>query len=57
MTRQQATVLANRIGEVLCIEDVVGEIIESIAETLSPADVFTEDQLDQWARDNDYAKE
>ncbi len=48
--------LTESIIKALVLEDVMDEIIHAVSEHLSPEDVFSEHELENWAESNGYER-
>lgn len=56
MTTQAAERVSKAIVEVINIPDIVVELLTAVGENCQPEDVFTDDQLNDWATENGYVR-
>ena len=56
MTTQARAELVKAWQANICLDDIVGDMVNSVKENLKPEDVFNDKQLGEWAEENDYTK-
>lgn len=54
MTTQAKAALVKHIEGTVNFDEIMDDIIAGVAENLSPEDVFSDEQLQNWAENNGY---
>jgi len=56
MTSEKRKRICEALVKKLALEDVIEEVLTSIGEETNPEDIFSEEQLIDWAEENGYSK-
>lgn len=57
MTPEKQTALVESLEGIICLKDILDDILVAVAEHCQPEDVFDEDALTAWAENNGFVKE